>query len=318
MYFSCIVIVFFRIVCYNISVKIKKEEDGAVQILSLQNIPRSVSFCRIFGLTQYWNDERGNAWSCIGQPRPQHGFIYICCGEVCITDKNKKQTCFEKGNLVYLPAGSEYTIRFSGTSSGPSDVLINFDICDTHGRRYTLSDEIYCVCADLPAKIVNDMLTLAHASINVANPTLQLSMIFYDYINKLVHHLQAIRLNDCNSHSVLPAILYMDSHILDDFTIPQFAQLCLMSESAFRKAFRAQTGMNPVEYRTKIKIDKAKQLLRSLTDIPTEEIAAGLGFCDNAYFHKVFYRLAGMSPKQYRMKHLQKPEEKKTDEPPLA
>ncbi|MBQ8718811.1 MAG: AraC family transcriptional regulator, partial [Clostridia bacterium] len=65
-------------------------------------------------------------------------------------------------------------------------------------------------------------------------------------------------------------------------------------------------GMNPAQYKMHSKINKAKLLLRSTTEIPIEEIADGLGVYDNAYFHKVFAKTTGMTPKQYRDKHIKK------------
>lgn len=272
--------------------------------IALENIPRSISFTRIYGLNQIWNQKNNWSWSCIGMPREQHGFLYIFCDEVHIVDKTGEESSFRKGDLLYIPKHSEYSIEFSATQSELSNILINFNIQDTNGEEYALADSIVCFASDIPAKITDGLLTVAHLSTNLAYPTIPVTKAFYEVLEKLTNHLLASKLHGNTKDSVLPAIFYLDSHVLDNVSIPQLAQMCLLNESAFRKAFKAYTGMNPAQYRMHTKISKAKLLLRSTSEIPIEEIAESLGFYDNAYFHKVFVKTTGQTPKQYRDKHI--------------
>ena len=265
----------------------------------LENIRRNISFSHIYGLNQIWQNSR--KWSCVGEPRGQHGFMYIFCDSVQFILKNESEPlCFQKGDLVYIPKHSEYTVEFMHTHGDITNILINFDICDTNGEEYCLADDISCIAQNIPAKITNSMLTISHLSTNLANPTVSVAKEFYEMLDKLINHMLASKLHTYGKDSVLPAIYYLDSHIMDDVSVPQLAQMCLLNESAFRKAFKLQTGMNPVQYKMQVKINKAKLLLRSTAEIPIETIAENLGFYDNAYFHKVFVKCTGKTPKQYR------------------
>ncbi|MBQ4151366.1 MAG: helix-turn-helix transcriptional regulator [Clostridia bacterium] len=265
----------------------------------LENIERNISFTNIYGLNQTWVEYK--KWSCMGDPRASHGFMYIFNATVSITCKNSsKPQVFHKGDLLYIPKNSEYVIEFQDVKGTITNVLINFDICDTDGSDYCIEDEIKCIAKNIPTKITDSMLTISHLSTNLANPTVPVTKAFYEMIDKLINHLLAIRLHATEKDSVLPAIIYMDSHILDDVPVPQLAQMCLLNESAFRKAFKAHTGMNPVQYKMMVKINKAKMLLSGAAEIPIETVAESLGFYDNAYFHKVFVKCTGQTPKQYR------------------
>jgi len=265
----------------------------------LENLERNISFTHIYGLNQFWLTSK--KWSCIGEPRSQHGFMYIFCDSVHFLYKDETfPLSFQKGDLVYIPKYSEYTVEFHHTRGTTTDILINFDICDTNGVDYCLADRITCFAKNIPAKITDSMLTITHLSTNLAHPTIPVTKTFYEMLDKLVSHLLASRLHTTEKDSVLPAIFYMNSHILDEVSVPQLAQMCLLNESAFRKAFKAHTGMNPVQYKMQVKINKAKLLLRSTAEIPIEAIAESLGFYDNAYFHKVFVKCTGQTPKQYR------------------
>lgn len=267
--------------------------------VSLDNIGRNISFSRIYGLRQAWNSTR--RWSCINEPRDQHGFMYIFCESVTFQVKDAAEPItFFSGELIYIPKHSEYVVEFTHTKGELTNILINFDICDTAGKEYALSPCICTLATELPAKVTDSLLTVADLSRNLTHPTIPVTRAFYEMLDKLTNYTLAKQLHSVEKDSVLPAIFYLDSHILDDVSIPQLAQMCLMNESAFRKAFKAHTGMNPVQYKTKIKIDKAKVMLRSTAEIPIEAIAESLGFYDNAYFHKVFVKSTGKTPKQYR------------------
>lgn len=268
--------------------------------VSLENLSRSISFTRIYGLNQNWGDF--SKWSCIGEPREQHGLLYIFCDSVCFFTKDPDRALFfQKGDLVYIPKHSEYTVEFFHIQGNPSSILLNFDICDADGNAYSLSDDITRIAEKLPAKLIDSMLAVAHLSTNLAHPTIPVTKAFYEMLDQLVYHLRASR--DTEKDPVLPAIFYIDNHVLDNVSVPMLAQMCMLNETAFRKAFKAHTGMTPIQYKMQVKINKAKLLLRSTAELPIEAVADALGFYDNAYFHKVFVKCTGQTPKQYRDSH---------------
>jgi two-component system, response regulator YesN len=63
--------------------------------------------------------------------------------------------------------------------------------------------------------------------------------------------------------------------------------------------FKTQTGENFVDYLTKIRIEKAKVLLRNVK-IKTYEVGQMVGYEDATYFSKVFKKVVGVSPSEYR------------------
>lgn len=55
-------------------------------------------------------------------------------------------------------------------------------------------------------------------------------------------------------------------------------------------------------YYTTIKIEKAKQLLSDPNALKLKEISVLTGFSDPYYFSKVFKKMVGTSPSQYRLR----------------
>ena len=62
--------------------------------------------------------------------------------------------------------------------------------------------------------------------------------------------------------------------------------------------FKQVTGQTPLEYRTRIRIESAKQMLES-GELSIAEIGEKIGFSSPAHFSTVFKKLVGISPKKY-------------------
>lgn len=65
------------------------------------------------------------------------------------------------------------------------------------------------------------------------------------------------------------------------------------------KMFKQYTGMTPMHFLLKIRMEKAKQLL--MDKLTVEQVAASVGFTDPLYFSKQFKKWYGRSPSEYRI-----------------
>jgi transcriptional regulator GlxA family with amidase domain len=78
-----------------------------------------------------------------------------------------------------------------------------------------------------------------------------------------------------------------------------------LPKRTFDRRFRAATGYSPLAYVQSLRIEEAKHLLET-GNKPVEEVAQEVGYADLASFRRLFRRLAGMSPGDYR-RNLQVP-----------
>ncbi len=85
-------------------------------------------------------------------------------------------------------------------------------------------------------------------------------------------------------------------------SIHELARLVNVSDVRFRTLFRQVTGMCPVHYIQRRRIETARRLLIQSSH-PVKEIAIRCGFQDPAFFHRVFRKTIGTTPQIYR-KHL--------------
>ena len=91
------------------------------------------------------------------------------------------------------------------------------------------------------------------------------------------------------------AVSYIDSHYAEDFSVDMLAGLCFLSAASFRRLFLSCKGVSAVEYRNRVRIRRASELLRS-GKYTVGEAAEQVGIRDIKYFGKLFKRYTGQNP----------------------
>lgn len=74
-----------------------------------------------------------------------------------------------------------------------------------------------------------------------------------------------------------------------------------LAERTFKRRFTAATGLAPIEYVQRLRIEDAKRRLER-TAASVEEIGWKVGYESDAFFRRLFKRVTGMSPNAYRKK----------------
>ena len=94
-------------------------------------------------------------------------------------------------------------------------------------------------------------------------------------------------------------INYLEHDEEQTLSIPEIAKLCNVSEIYFRKLFKEYSGMSPIKFRIKGKIEKAKIYLE-YENMTVQEISDYLGFISPAYFTQQFKAIEGITPSEYK------------------
>jgi transcriptional regulator GlxA family with amidase domain len=82
-------------------------------------------------------------------------------------------------------------------------------------------------------------------------------------------------------------------------SLRQMARLAHMSPQYFCRFFKTVTGNTLTEYVLRMRVDLAMDYLSS-SAMPVTEIAYAAGFSSHSYFDRVFKRLRGVTPQEYR------------------
>jgi transcriptional regulator GlxA family with amidase domain len=72
-----------------------------------------------------------------------------------------------------------------------------------------------------------------------------------------------------------------------------------LPERSFARRFSKATGMSPMEYVHRLRLEEAKQMLET-GDEPVEAVAAEVGYQDTSFFGRLFRRRVGLTPAHYR------------------
>lgn len=113
----------------------------------------------------------------------------------------------------------------------------------------------------------------------------------------LEHHQNLLKMKD--RHIIKDAISYMESHYHKDLSLEGLARQFYVSSSSFSKWFKKNTGMTVNKYLIKLRMERAKELLKK-TDYKVYKIAEMVGYRDVKYFNRVFKTCIGQTPLQFR------------------
>lgn len=98
-------------------------------------------------------------------------------------------------------------------------------------------------------------------------------------------------------------IQFMNRNYFENLTLGDYAAMANMSKFHFLRVFKDITGETPLGYRNKIRLNHAGELLES-TNLPISEIGRKCGYLSDSYFCDSFKNKLGMSPAEYRKKHM--------------
>lgn len=92
---------------------------------------------------------------------------------------------------------------------------------------------------------------------------------------------------------------YIIEHSHEDISLEMIGQRVNLSPFYISKLFKDQLGINYIDFLTQCRIEKAKRLM-SDPDKSLKEITFEVGYHDPNYFSKVFKKMSGASPTDYR------------------
>jgi len=92
---------------------------------------------------------------------------------------------------------------------------------------------------------------------------------------------------------------YVDEHYFEDVSLTSVAAAFRVDRAYLSKAFKQVTGCNIMLAIAKKRIEKAQEYIRQ-RDLSLTDIADLVGYGEYAYFNRVFRKIAGTSPSEYK------------------
>lgn len=171
-------------------------------------------------------------------------------------------------------------------------------------RQYMTVDIFYCVQEFLKSlKVETDEIPETLRDIKEIPKVIGGVETTVAYLKALFHFALSARdkcSNDRYGNLIREARAYIAEHFArSDFSLNMISAHIGVSSSYFSSIFKQEMGQSFVEYLTKVRIDKACELLKC-TNLRTAEIGESVGYNDPHYFSATFKKIMGQSPKDYK------------------
>ncbi|MBZ9686014.1 PocR ligand-binding domain-containing protein [Clostridium estertheticum] len=102
-----------------------------------------------------------------------------------------------------------------------------------------------------------------------------------------------------NVHIIQKSMEYVNDNVSDNISLNSVAEYVYLSSSYFSRLFKKEMGINFIDYLNMVRVEESKKYLTDLK-ITLSDIARTVGFTDQSYYTKVFKKIEGISPGQYR------------------
>lgn len=200
-------------------------------------------------------------------------------------------------------------------------ILVSNLVAGNNTKARCLCDSILDGLADAPVRQRN--LQVAYMLMTICQAFSELDSVFQESLLSYVNEEDILQLPDeasvreyCHrffdfikvakrsEHSsrknlIQQAIKYVDDHILQDISREEVARSLYICPSYLGKLFAKETGENFVSYVTRMKVEKATQLLAD-PNLRPSQIGEQLGYATPKYFAKLFKAQTGMTLSAYR------------------
>lgn len=121
------------------------------------------------------------------------------------------------------------------------------------------------------------------------------------YFQELLVHLQreALNIPSAAEQVTEAAVSYLQEQYQSDIGMEDLARSILFHADYITRCMQKTLGMTPIQYLNQYRLSQAKRLLAA-TDDKISFIAKETGITDATYFSKLFRKIEGMTPNEYR------------------
>lgn len=150
--------------------------------------------------------------------------------------------------------------------------------------------------ASIDIQGINEIMLLSKKMANMHNLKVELTNWLLNIVESLT-----VTENDPQVDRIQVAKKWIEGHLEQKITIEKIAQQVFMNPTYFCELFKNETGETVLDYVTRVRLYKAKELLLN-TDDKIYEVIEKVGYVDKKHFNKLFKKFFGDSPSLFREK----------------
>ncbi|MFP3090841.1 PocR ligand-binding domain-containing protein [Treponema sp. TIM-1] len=191
--------------------------------------------------------------------------------------------------------------------------ILNMFLCEiftfADGNMNTIKARIFelvafisraAIGAGAPAESINGTIKKSFGLFNDAIDFEELCCLITEVMESFITSVFIEKKQKQYSGHLIKAMDYIGQHYADEITLHTVAEAVFVSEFYLSHLFRKEMNTTFSEYVCRVRINRAKAILKRDSDIRIQEIGGTVGFNDPNYFAKSFKKLMGISPREYQ------------------
>ncbi len=123
--------------------------------------------------------------------------------------------------------------------------------------------------------------------------------IMQQLFSRFVEPQQMQTLSGMLKYNIQTILLYIQNNLQSEITVDHLAGMACLSRDHFAKVFKSIMGFSPMDYVIRKRVERAQFLLVT-TKLAHKEIIEKAGFRSVAYFSRIFRKVVGYTPEEYR------------------
>lgn len=193
-------------------------------------------------------------------------------------------TVVPAGSVIFIPDQTEYK-----TTALPheNEHCSGIGICFDSDHELEIDKKIYFSKSDRTTLLAFYEIEKTYNEIPIN----------YFKLREAVYHIFSMlsAVDHAHDDMLTPAITFIQEHYKENHLVSEYARQCAMSESYFRKRFKENMGISPLEYRNQLRLAEAKRLYQMGKTILA--ISEEVGFEDPSYLSKLYKKHNAISLK---------------------
>ncbi|QHW34368.1 helix-turn-helix transcriptional regulator [Paenibacillus rhizovicinus] len=231
----------------------------------------------------------------MGRSVTQYNLLLVVTKGKIVYWVNDDTVYLQKGDVLFIPAGS---VR-GGTSQEEHQRYATHFALEDHDRELLpiLGEERYCKTTIGAFEYFKQRFLLLKHHRLMSGPYSETTCyaIILELLGIINYERDKWKLPAKKIDMAEDIKQYMLEHYREPVTLSDLAAFTGRTPNHITHSFKSVTGLTPIEYLHHVRIAKAKELMCDKV-MPISEIADETGFCDQAYFNRVFKKLTGCSP----------------------
>ncbi len=236
--------------------------------------------------------------------RRNNGILYIWNGEVQFFTHDNHQITAKTGELLFIPKGCKYKMEY--TASSTTFVLINLEIFNKNGNFKSILENIEIIAKGGQTNLIAGIMANLELCSVAQSPGafFRRKELIYKLLRVIHEQDSQLSFKKQKYPQIFAGVVMLEQTFLENIPVSKYAEASNISVSLFRSIFNKQYNMTPVQYRNRLRINRAIEIL-SEGSCTVAEVAYACGFENIGYFCRCYKKITGKTPIQTKLENFE-------------